>query len=183
MGYGAALNKAWDELTQLNFGKDITVKFLSDAYSIDLDNRKVMSLSCNIPAKDWAVILILHYLDKRARGLPHLTGDWVSFKELEAGEIYYPAFRKRAIEPLLKKYGKNPDGLLQVLDRLPAKKAKEGDAGISLEIFPGVPALIILWRGDDEFGPEANMLFDRSIAKIFCTEDIAVLAGFIAAEV
>ena len=49
-----------------------------------------------------------------------------------------------------------------------------------MEVFEKVPVQIILWRGDDEFGPEANLLFDRSIARIFQTEDIAVLGGFIA---
>ncbi|TRZ48906.1 DUF3786 domain-containing protein [bacterium] len=183
MSYEVALNKAWDELAQLGPGKDSSVRFLSDGYKIDLDKRRVISLSCNIPAKDYAAILILHYFINRLRGLPQLSSEWISFKELEAGEIYYPAFRKRAIEPLVRKYGKNPEGIWQVLERLAAQKVKAGDVGIDLEIFPGVPALIILWRGDDEFEPEANMLFDKSIAKIFCTEDIAVLAGFVAAKV
>jgi hypothetical protein len=40
-----------------------------------------------------------------------------------------------------------------------------------------------MWRPDEEFGPEANLLFDKSITGIFCTEDIVVLAGIIASEV
>jgi hypothetical protein len=183
MSYETALKKAWDELAALNPGKDASVKFLADEYTLDLTNRELFSLSCNIAAGDYAAILILHYFINRLRGLPQLSSEWISFKELEAGEIYYPAFRKRAIEPLVRKYGKNPEGILWVLEGLAAQKVKEGDVGVSLEVFPGVPALIILWRGDDEFGPEANMLFDKSISKIFCTEDIAVLAGFVAAKV
>ena len=41
--------------------------------------------------------------------------------------------------------------------------------------------MILIWRADEEFGPEANMLFDESIKRIFCTEDIVVLAGTVAA--
>jgi hypothetical protein len=71
---------------------------------------------------------------------------------------------------------------LEVLTRLPAKRIDQGDIGIVLEAFKGVPVLVSLWRSDAEFGPEANMLFDKSIARIFCAEDIAVLAGFIGAS-
>jgi hypothetical protein len=183
MGYEAALGKAWDELAKLNPGKDLSIKFLSDEYSLDLSNRKVISLSCNIPAKDFTAVLILHYLNKRLSGLPHSTGEWLSFKELEAGEIYYPAFRKRAIEPLIRKYGGSPKELFSVLERLPGERAGQADAGIIIEALPGVRVMIIIWRGDEEFGPEANMLFDKNIAGIFCSEDIAVLAGFIAAKI
>jgi hypothetical protein len=70
--------------------------------------------------------------------------------------------------------------LYSVLDRLPGIRVKEADIGIILDVFAGVPALIELWRADTEFGPEANLLFDKSITGIFCTEDIVVLAESIA---
>ena len=39
-----------------------------------------------------------------------------------------------------------------------------------------VPLFITLWKGDDEFGPETNVLFDRSIIDIFPTANITVLS-------
>jgi hypothetical protein len=180
MGYEAALEKCWETLAGLGFERPASVKFLADEYSIDPRERSVLSLSCNAPAKDHAKILILHYFAHKLRGLPELSGEWISFKELIAGENYYPAFRKRAIDPVIRKYGKNPDGLLSVLNRLPSRKGTEGDVSVIADVFERVPVQVIMWRGDEEFGPEANMLFDRSIAGIFETEDIAVLGGFIA---
>jgi len=59
---------------------------------------------------------------------------------------------------------------------------EQGDIGIVVEAFAKVPAMITLWRKDEEFSPEANMLFDKSITGIFCTEDIAVLANIIAIQ-
>jgi len=109
-----------------------------------------------------------------------LSGEWISFKELESGEAYYPAFRKRAIEPILRKYGSKPEGVFSVLDKGIAQKIGQADAAVTVQAFIGVPIIVEIWKGDDEFGPEANMLFDRSIAKIFCTEDVAVLGGFVA---
>ena len=180
MSYDAALEKAWSELENLSDEKVKTIKFLSDEYSIDSGNRKVLSLSCNAAAKEYYSILILHYLIKKLKGLPEISGEWISFKELEGGQGYFGAFRKRAIEPVIRKYGKQPDDLTQLIERFPAKNIQFGDVGVALEAFEKVPILITLWRGDTEFGPEANMLFDRSISKVFCTEDVAVLSGIVA---
>ena len=182
MTYGVAINKAWEDLLKLNPPNIISVKFLGDEYTIDFKERKVLSLACNAPAKDFTVILILHYLAVKFKGLPLLTGEWLSFKELSGVEGYLPAFRIRAIEPIIRKYGQNPEMILGVLERLPAKRVDQGDIGIVLEAFEGVAIMITLWRPDEEFGPESNILFDKSITKIFCTEDIVVLAGFVASQ-
>jgi len=181
MSYEVAINKAWDDLEKLNLGKKLSVRFLGDEYSIDLASKKVLSLSCNVPAKDFTAILILHYLAKKLKGLPELTGEWLPFRELSGVEGYLAAFRKRVIEPIIRKYGRNPENILQVLDRFPAYKAEGADVAIVLEVFENVPVLVKLWRQDEEFGPDANIFFDRSITDIFCTEDIVVLAGMVVA--
>ena len=183
MTYEPALNKGWEEVQRLSADNSFTVKFFSDEYSVDVSSRKILSLSCNVLAKEFVSILVLHYLEQKLKGIEPLTGEWISFKELSSGEIYYPAFRKRAINPILSKYGNNPQGLFTVLDRGIARKVNQADAAVEVEAFSGVPVLVEIWKGDDEFGPEANMLFDRSITKIFCTEDVAVLAGFVAKHV
>jgi hypothetical protein len=182
MSYEIAVNKAWEDLEKLKPQDTLSVKFLADEYSVDLKEKKVISLSCNALAKNFSAILILHYLAAKLKGLPKLTEEWVSFKELSGVEGYYPAFRKRAIEPIIRKYGSHPEGILTALERLPAKRVDQGDIGIVLETFENVPAMVTLWRSDEEFGPEANVLFDKSISEIFCTEDIVVLAGFIASQ-
>jgi hypothetical protein len=182
MSYEAAINKAWQDLAGLNPPKTLSIKFLADEYAVDCQQRKILSLSCNAKALDFYAILILHYLIKKIKGLPELTGEWLTFREFSGIEGYYDAFKKRAIEPLIKKYGGNPSGILQVLERMPAKKVEGADVAIVLEACEGVPVLIKLWRSDEEFGPDANVLFDRSVIQIFGTEDIVVLAGIIAGQ-
>ena len=180
MGYEAALKKSWAELDSVLPQKTANVRFLADEYSIDLASRKVLSLSCNVPAKDYAVILILHYLTRSLKGLPPLTGEWVSFKQLEGGQGYYPTFKKRVIDPILRKYGSNPQALTGIVKRFKSRSVEMADAAVVIEAFEGVPVLLTIWKGDDEFGPEANVLFDKNIAQVFCTEDTIVMAGFVA---
>ena len=182
MSYQVAIDKSWDELIRLKPKGNLSIKFFADEYSVNIEGRRVLSLSCNAPVKDFIAILILHYLTSKLKGLPSLTNEWMNFKELSGVEGYLSAFRRRAIEPIIRKYGHKPEGLLEALDRLPGKRVNQGDIGIVLDVFEQVPVLVSFWRADEEFGPEANMLFDRSITKIFCTEDIVVFGGFVAAS-
>lgn len=182
MSYDIAKAKAWDELVKLESHKALSVKFLADEYTLDTERQKILSLSCNTPIKDFPAILILHYLIQKLKGLPPLIGEWLTFREFSGVEGYASAFKRRAIEPIIKKYGKATTNFLDVLDRLPGKRVEGADISIVLNVFEGVPVLVQLWRSDEEFGPDANMLFDKSITKIFCTEDIVVLAGIIASS-
>ncbi|MBW1912080.1 MAG: DUF3786 domain-containing protein, partial [Deltaproteobacteria bacterium] len=43
--------------------------------------------------------------------------------------------------------------------------------------LPLAPLALVLWKGDDEFPPEGNILFDKNISKILSAEDMAWLAG------
>ncbi len=182
MGYEIALKNAWNKLTQISAERKFSVKLLADEYSVDLDNHSVLSLSCNVPAKDYAAILILHYLVAKAKGLPRIKDEWLTFRELAGVEGYEQAFRQRVVERIIKKYGKHPEGLLSVLERLPGKKIMQADVAVVLDVFAGVPALIEMWKADDEFGAEANLLFDASIKEIYCIEDSVVLAEFIVSQ-
>ena len=179
MGYALALSKAWEDLANLKPANNLAVKFLGDEYSIDITVRKVLSLSGNAAAKDFIAILILHYLISKLKGLPELSNKWLTFREFSGIEGYFDAYHRRSVEPVIRKYGKNPEAIKTVLGRLPAESFPGGDFAIIIQAFEGVPVLVKLWKADAEFGPDANMYFDSSITGIFCTEDIVVLAGFI----
>ena len=184
MGYEAALSKAWAELDAVaGKAQAAAVRFLADTYDVDRSQRLILSRSCNAPAKDFVSILLLHYAVKSLRGLPALRGQWISFRELSGGESYYSAFYKRSIEPLVRKYGTQPQAFLESGRRIGARELKQADAALQVEAFDGVPVVIELWKGDSEFGAEANMLFDAGISLIFDTEDIAVLGGFVARHI
>jgi hypothetical protein len=56
---------------------------------------------------------------------------------------------------------------------------------MALKIFalPRVPIVLSLWRGDEEFPPEANLYFDQSISSYLSTEDIAYLSSAVVYKV
>jgi hypothetical protein len=182
MGYEISLNKAWQDLANQKAPKNLTIRFLGDEYSIDIDSKRVLSLACNIAVKELTSILILHYAAQKLKGLPNRTGIWLTFREFSGIEGYYDAYHRRSIEPLVRKYGKNPEAIREALKRFPGEISEGGDISITVEAFQNVPVLIKLWKADEEFGSDANIYFDASIKNIFCIEDIVVLAQILGSQ-
>ncbi len=121
-------------------------------------------------------ILILHYLSK-ATGEP-LSGHSIDFREVpDGGGFYWSAFVSRAKKPLLETFGHDLDLYLKVAQSLGGERRNLGDAAARFAAFPLAPVTHVLWRGDEEFPPEANILFDATISRHLSTEDIAALSG------
>ena len=126
-------------------------------------------------------ILYLHYLcgawsSKGAKA----TGEWISFQEIPDGRFYMDAFQRRAKNPMVMTFGEKPDLLLKVaMELYGAVPFNQGDVSVVVTALPLVPIALILWKGDEEFPPEGNILFDRSIIGVLSAEDVAWLSGMV----
>ncbi|MFH1032176.1 MAG: DUF3786 domain-containing protein [Chloroflexota bacterium] len=153
--------------------KEIIIEYINQPYRISLPESEVSLVDSSEPVPIRDKILILHYLIS-AKGTP-LANELINFRELEEGSVYAPTFAKRTIEPLLNNFGKNSELLLEVGAKLGGHKADYGDTSITIKAFPFVPVTIVLWRGDEEFAPQGNVLFDVTVSDYLPTEDITVL--------
>jgi hypothetical protein len=155
----------------------ITVEFLSQPYQVTLPDVNVsrVGAEAEVPASD--KILILHYLTL-AKGVP-LSGRLIAFQELPEGASYQRTFAKRSIEPLVKYFSPEPERLLELAKRLGGQRVDYGDAAVKINVFKFVPVTLVLWRGDEEFPPRGNILFDATISEYLSTYDITVLCDAI----
>jgi hypothetical protein len=126
-------------------------------------------------------ILILHYLERAwSSNGPAVTGDWCAFQDIPDGRFYLDAFAKRAKVPLVQTFGHQPETLIELaIKAYGAERSEHGDGSVVMKALPKVPLSLILWKGDDEFPPEGNVLFDRSVSKLLSAEDVAWLAGMV----
>ena len=122
-------------------------------------------------------VIVLHYM--QGAETERLSGTWITYREIPGASFYFSVFVKRAVDPLKHVFGQNSAGFEAAAPQLEGKKITHGDTAFEFRILPKVPVQIILWQGDDEFPPEANILFDRSISNIFSPEDIAWLSGML----
>jgi hypothetical protein len=156
----------------------IRLRFLNRDYRLDRLPGTVTLGSETEPVPIAEKLLILHYL-VTAEGTPP-GNEQISFKEVPEGVVYYPTFYKRAILPLLTKFGASPAGLIPAAAMFGGVDAHQGDAAVTVQAFPKVAITWVLWRGDDEFPAEGTILLDRNIQDYLPTEDIVVLCQTIA---
>ena len=123
-------------------------------------------------------VLILHYFQAPSGDVP--AGHWVAYREIRDASFYFSAFVKRAVDPLKKVFGGQPAALEKPARLLGGRSLEDiGDTAWGFLLFPRVPIQLIVYAGDEEFPPEANILFDRTIGGILSAEDIAWLAGML----
>lgn len=184
MSYEISLCRAWDELERLAPASDYTIDFLADVYDVRIDKRSVLLKPSGIAADEMSAVLILHCLIGDLKGGFHSRDEWISFRELQGGAVFWPAFLKSTIEPLAAYLERDPDGSVKNLeDRFAVKHIQGGDVGFEVAAFPNIFVRVIFWKGDEGMPCHATMLFDRGLAEIYSTEDIAVLLNRVAEKI
>jgi Domain of unknown function (DUF3786) len=123
----------------------------------------------------WEQILILHYL---ASDSPVLDSDKIiAFSEIPDGKFYHAAYQKRTRNYLLGVFGARMDTLKEAAVAAGAELEDKGDISFYLKAFPKVSVHFVCWRGDEEFEPEASVLWEESVQGFLDIESIAVLGG------
>jgi len=124
-------------------------------------------------------VLLLHYMKGCLNGT-EITGEWVSYQDIPDGRFYMDAFIRRAKLPMIRQFGEEPDLLMELAKRLyDAIPFDKGDSSVILKPLPYIPMVLLIWKGDEEFPPDGNILFDKGISKILSAEDIAWLSGMV----
>jgi hypothetical protein len=78
----------------------------------------------------------------------------------------------------------DPEGMFRnSIEHLGGKLVEGGDCSVEIMTFSEVYVRVILWRGDEELPPAANMLFDKGLAEVLSTEGLAVFLDFIAHKI
>jgi len=125
-------------------------------------------------------IIFLHYLNT-ADGTP-LSGNWVTFKELQGGEIYQQAFYKRAQLPFLKAFSQTPEQFIEAARQLGGFQHSFGEYCMVIPVLPRVPLAMVLSPGDEEIAASCTILFDARANSYLPTEDYAHIPGLVIGE-
>jgi hypothetical protein len=185
-----ALEKAWEDVSSVDFraigsepghdivreGHAVAIRMLGERCVVDVSSHTVRyEPPGDRELQPFLQILVLHYL----LGLTAapLTDRLVSFRELDGGAMYFPAFKARAIDPLVKAFGYKPELLKRVAGSLGAEQLDIGHVSFRLKFFEKVPVAVVLWLGDLEVSASASILFDASANRILPTEDLTVVGG------
>jgi hypothetical protein len=193
LGLDDAFEKAWDDLRHMDLAEvcqlaavpppdtkgHVWVPLLGENYSVDVEGEQVYLNGAEFARPDKALI-VLHYLIGAMSIAP--TGNLVSFRELQGGDVYWRAYEGRSITRLQDFFGERVEALHEAVKGMKHKKASMGDAGYVIEALPKVPVTVAVWASDDELAASANVLWDETVKYYLHTEDVAVLGGIVASE-
>jgi hypothetical protein len=123
----------------------------------------------------WAGLrfLFLHYFQK-ADGAP-LAHRWIAYRELPDGMFYFHAFQGYTATRLVKAFENDLAKFQEAASKAGGEAISHGDAGFMFKALPRVPLAVVYWYGDDEFPPNASVLFDASAGHYLSTDGLAVL--------
>ena len=162
-------------------GQVIVIKFLSSEYSITcamnrtatnyLPDIEITSAQEKVGTE--TKITILHYLitSKASKGTP-LTGKLVDFRQVPGGNFYYSTLIKLVHKPFLETFGEKPQVFVSAGKSIGGNEADFKDFSMKFQVFPNVPVIVVLYKGDEEFPPDCKFLFDSNIVDYLSAEGI-----------
>ena len=104
------------------------------------------------------------------------NGQWKTFREMPWGEMYIQPYTGRVLTRAAFTFGTRIDAFRHAAEKMGAVKLPHGDAGYQFELVPGYHMQLLVWEGDEEFPPNAQVLYSDNFETGFAPED-RVVAG------
>lgn len=104
------------------------------------------------------------------------TQDFLTFREMPWGELYIQPFTGRVLTRAAFTFGTRLEKFRAAAERLGGLPLNRGDAGFEFDFLGNYRLRLLVWEGDDEFPPNAQLLYSANFADGFAAED-RVVAG------
>ena len=104
------------------------------------------------------------------------NGQWKTFREMPWGEMYIKPYTGRVLTRAAFTLGTRLDAFRAAAEKMGATPVAHGDVGYEFELVGGYRMQILAWAGDEEFPPNAQVLYSENFAEGFAAED-RVVAG------
>ncbi len=136
------------------------------AITADTDGLALHSL----PAQTF----LLRYLLEGKPAAP--CADFKTFREMPWGELYIKPFTGRVLTRAAFTFGTRVEAFRAAAEKLGGSPLRHGDASYEFRFLDEYRLRLIVWEGDDEFPPNAQLLYTANFSDGFAAED-RVVAG------
>ena len=155
-------------------GKEFTVKLLGKEYAISHPDYAIRPLDGeqlpNLPTQTFLLRYLLECKEVAWKG------QWKTFREMPWGELYIKPYTGRVLTRAAYTFSFKLDAFRKAAEKMGATEVKHGDAGFLFDLIDGYQMQIMIWAGDEEFPPNAQVLYSDNFADGFAAED-RVVAG------
>ena len=163
----ARMGAKWD-------GKEFYVNLLGREFAISHPDYAIRALDGGAIPPLPTQIFLLRYLQESRKFLWY--GNWKTFREMPWGEMYIKPYTGRVLTRAAFTFSFKLAAFAAACEKMGATKLPHGDAGYQFELVPGFHIQILIWQGDEEFPPNAQVIYSDNFAEGFAAED-RVVAG------
>lgn len=155
-------------------GQEFTVTLLGREFAIVHPDYAIRALDGGaLPPLPTQTFLLRYLLESRDVAW---AGEWKTFREMPWGEMYIKPYTGRVLIRAAFTLGTRVAAFRAAAEKMGAEPVKHGDAGFEFALIGGYRMRILVWEGDDEFPPNAQVLYSDNFAEGFAAED-RVVAG------
>ena len=155
-------------------GTEFTVRLLGRDFAIAHPDYAIRALDGGtvppLPAQTFLLRYLLESRDVR------WGGEWKTFREMPWGEMYIKPYTGRVLTRAAFTFGTRVAAFRTAAEKMGGLSLPNGDAGFQFDLVGGYRMRILVWEGDDEFPPNAQVLYSDNFAEGFAAED-RVVAG------
>ena len=155
-------------------GKEFYVNLLGKQYAISHPDYAIRALDGGkLPPLPTQTFLLRYLLEGKEI---KANGTWLTFREMPWGELYIKPYTGRVLTRAAFTFGTRVDAFKKAAEAMDAVPVKHGDAGYEFQLIGDYSMQILIWAGDEEFPPNAQVLYLDNFANGFAAED-RVVAG------
>ena len=155
-------------------GKEFTLRLLGRSFAISHPDYAIRALDGGaLPPLPVQTFLLRYLLESKQVAW---SGAWKTFREMPWGEMYITPYTGRVLTRAAFTFGFRLAGFCAAAEKLGATKLSHGDAGYEFSLIGPYKMQILVWEGDDEFPPNAQVIYSDNFAQGFAAED-RVVAG------
>ena len=155
-------------------GKEFYVNLLGRKYAISHPDYALRPLDGGaLPPLPVQTFLLRYLLESKAAAW---AGEWKTFREMPWGEMYIKPYTGRVLTRAAFTFGTRLAAFKAAAEKMGAAAVSHGDAGYEFDLIGNFKMRILVWEGDDEFPPNAQVLYSDNFADGFAAED-RVVAG------
>lgn len=155
--------------------KSYTLSVWGDEYEIFPHKSAIDPISGNFGGiHEYVFLFCLHYLlNVRDLGI---SNKWISEKDIPGGVTFFRGPHEIPTRLISKRFGNDTSEFKKKCARLHGIPLDMADAAFRFEITPRIPVAVLFWQGDDDFPPEAKLLYDKTITTHLTPDIVFALA-------
>ena len=155
-------------------GKEFYVNLLGREFAISHPEYSLRAMDGGkLPPLPVQTFLLRYLLESRQVSW---AGEWKTFREMPWGEMYIKPYTGRVLTRAAFTFGTRVAAFKAACEKIGGLLVKHGDAGYEFTLIGNFKMRILVWEGDEEFPPNAQILYSDNFAGGFAAED-RVVAG------